>query len=59
MSDNEETNEQRTPHTPRARQLEIMKENIALLERLGHSYAANRQRELLEKLEATQKDKQQ
>ncbi len=43
--------EVRTPRTPRARQLEIIKQNITALERIGHTYAARRQREFLAQLE--------
>ena len=57
MSNSEERHEQpATPRTPRARQIEVIRRNIAALERIGHTYAANKQRELLARLEAEEKD---
>jgi hypothetical protein len=50
----EETSEQptKTPRTPHARQVEVVRQSIAALERIGHTYATNRQRVFLARLEA-------
>ena len=50
-----QTPPRRIPRTPPDRQREIIRENIKTLERLGDTYAANRQRELLAWLEAEEK----
>ncbi len=51
MSDTSERDQPKTPRTPPERQIEIVRDSIRALERIGHTYAANKQRELLERLE--------
>jgi hypothetical protein len=49
--------ETQSPRTPHARQIEIVSESIRALERIGHTYAANQQRALLDAVErATERD---
>ena len=53
------TDGRKAPRTPPERQRKIGRQSIAALERIGHTYVANRQREFLERLEAEEKGKQQ
>jgi len=42
----------KTPRTPHARQVEVVRQSIAALERIGCAYATNRLRVFLARLEA-------